>query len=318
MNASGPFFVVMNAGSGRHSGQERKDTVQRVLRGGGRDCEIQLVRRARQLPSAIAAALQQAKANAGVVVAAGGDGTINAVVQRVLGSGVVFAALPQGTYNFFGRNQGLSEDLETAARDLLDAEHRAIQVGLVNDRVVLINASLGMYRRLLQDRERFNQRLGRGRLVALWAGLNTLLRRQQLLDLRIQTATARIDESVLSLVVGNNRLQFERMGIEHAELLEHGLLLGIRLRPQSRMALLGTALRGLAGRWADNEFGESFAFRELTVDAPRSRRRSVRIAIDGEIERMALPLRFRVAEHSLDLLVPRSSPAAADQAEQTT
>ena len=51
-----------------------------------------------------------------------------------------------------------------------------MQVGLLNDRPFLVNASLGLYPQLLEDREAFKQKFGRSRLVALWSGLVTLMR----------------------------------------------------------------------------------------------------------------------------------------------
>jgi len=238
------------------------------------------------------------------VVAAGGDGTINAVVQEVLDTGLPFGALPQGTFNFFGRNQGLSEDIETAARDLLDAELREVPVGRVNDRVFLINASIGLYRRLLQDRERFKRRLGRSRLVALWAGFNTLLRPHPRLQLCLRDDDGERREEVLSFVAGINRLQLEQLGLPEAEAVDGGRLLGFTLRPQARLQLLGLALRGLTGQWQNDARAQAFVFDALLVQPTRSRR-SLRVALDGEVVRMRPPLRFDVCETRLPLLVPR-------------
>jgi diacylglycerol kinase family enzyme len=297
------FEVVMNAGSGRTATRERQRSVERVLGSAGRRVQVHLVRRPQALAARIEAAIGAARAGGGAVVAAGGDGTINAVVQRVLGSGLAFGALPQGTFNFFGRNQGLSEDIERAARDLLDAELRLVPVGLVNERVFLINASIGLYRRLLQDRERFKRRLGRSRLVALWAGFNTLLRPHPRLELCLRNGEDERREQVLSFVAGINRLQLEQLGLDAAE-VEHGHLLGFTLRPQGRFELLTLALRGLGGRWQNDARAEAFCFDSLLVQPTRGRR-TLRVALDGEVERMRPPLRFGVSEQRLPLLVPR-------------
>lgn len=298
------FDVVMNAGSGRTEAQARRDCVERVLREGGREVRVRLVRHPRELPQQIAAAIASARASGGAVVAAGGDGTVNAVVQQVLGTGLPFGALPQGTFNFFGRNQGLSEDIETAARDLLDAELREVPVGRVNDRVFLINASIGLYRRLLQDRERFKRRLGRSRLVALWAGFNTLLRPHPRLQLCLRDDDGERREEVLSFGAGINRLQLEQLGLPEAAAVDGGRLLGFTLRPQARLQLLGLALRGLTGQWQNDARAQAFVFDELLVQPTRSRR-SLRVALDGEVVRMRPPLRFEVCETRLPLLVPR-------------
>jgi len=48
--------------------------------------------------------------------------------------------------------------IEAATRALLTAEIQPAQVGFVNDRIFLINASVGLYPQLLEDREAFKQR----------------------------------------------------------------------------------------------------------------------------------------------------------------
>ncbi|MCG6118309.1 MAG: hypothetical protein MEQ07_08975 [Aquimonas sp.] len=297
------FEVVMNAGSGRNEAQARRACVERVLREGGRQVEVRLAGHPRELRQQIAAAIAAARSSGGAVVAAGGDGTINAVVQQVLGSGLTFGALPQGTYNFFGRNQGLSEDIETAARDLLTAEIREVAVGRVNEQVFLVNASIGLYRRLLQDRERYKRKLGRSRLVALWAGLNTLLRLHPRLDLCVRGEDSEHREQVLSFLAGINRLQLERLGVPDAEATDRGRLLGIRLLPQNRWELLGVALRALTRDWHDDAHTQAFVFDDLLVQ-PTHSRRSLRVALDGEVVRLRPPLRFHVDATRLRLLVP--------------
>jgi diacylglycerol kinase family enzyme len=229
----------------------------------------------------------------------------NAVAAAAPARNLLFAALPQGTFNFFGRNLGLSEDLAIAASDLLDAIEHPVQVGEVGDRIFLVNASVGLYRRLLQDREQFKQRYGRSRLVAMWAGLNTLLRWHPRLDLRLSDDEGARTEDVLTFIAGNNRLQLEQLGLPNIECLQQGQLVGIKLAPQPRSELLALALRGLAGRLENSANGVAFGFRELVIDPISRRRRSLRVGIDGEIIRLQAPLHFRVSPRPLRVLLPR-------------
>ena len=66
-------------------------------------------------------AAQAALADGGLVVAAGGDGTINAVASAALLAGVPLGVVPMGTFNYFSREHGLALDPETAVQDLLQA-----------------------------------------------------------------------------------------------------------------------------------------------------------------------------------------------------
>lgn len=155
-------------------------------------------------------------------MAAGGNGTLNAVARAVLGSGVPFGILPQGTFNFFGRAHGIPQDAHAATRCLFDARIEPVQVGLLNDRLFLVNASLGLYPQLLEDREAYKQRYGRSRMVALWSGLVTLLRAPPQLTLQLEHGGQARTLRTPTLVVGNNALQLERLGIAEAAALQQG------------------------------------------------------------------------------------------------
>jgi len=170
------LFVVFNFGSGK----DRADEVRRALESGcaaaGRSLHLLEVPDARELVTIVRRAVARARECGGVVGAAGGDGTINAVVQATLGSGCAFGVLPQGTFNYFARANGIPEDTAAALQVLLAGHRQSAQVGRVNNKVVLVNASLGLYPKLLEDREKWKQQFGRIRLVAFGAGLATLLR----------------------------------------------------------------------------------------------------------------------------------------------
>ena len=159
-------------------------------------------------------AVECARAERGVVVAAGGDGTLNTVAQAVLGSGCAFGVLPQGTFNYFGRNHGIPSDTAAATRLLLSARAQPVQVGLVNERVFLVNASLGLYPQLLEDREAWKQQYGRHRLVAFGSALATLLREHRQLRIRVERAGKAHVVRTPTLFVANNRLQLEQIGID--------------------------------------------------------------------------------------------------------
>ncbi|MGH6648928.1 diacylglycerol/lipid kinase family protein [Aquabacterium sp.] len=304
-SATAPLYVVLNAGSGHLETQERIDTLQRVFREAGRRHEVIHVSDTARLDASISRAIDLARQHRGAVIAAGGDGTINALVQQVLPTGLPFGVLPQGTFNYFGRNHGISSDIEEAARRLLTARIKPVQVGLINDRAFIVNASMGLYPQLLQDREAFKQRFGRSRLVALLAGLATMWREHRdwvvklSLDDRVQTIVTP------TLFVGNNALQMEQIGIPEAPALQDGQLVGIAVKPLGKLAMLGLLLRGAIGQLGDADKVSSFAFSSLVLTPRRPHKpRRLKVATDGEVIWMDTPLHFRPAPQALQLLVP--------------
>lgn len=299
-----PLFIVLNTGSGRGDAQILQDTIRRMLDEAARRYELMPVQDPSRLTATAEDAVRRAQAQQGVVIAAGGDGTLNAVASVVLGKGVPFGILPQGTFNYFGRSYGISQDTEVALRGFLQGQPRPVQVGMLNGRLFLVNASLGLYPQLLEDREAYKQKYGRSRLVALWSGLVTLLRAPRQLSLLLDHGGQARNLRSPTLVVGNNKLQLEHIGIESAE-LDQNRLIAMAARPVGTLALYGLLLRGLFSRLGEAEHVVSFAFDRLTV-AVRGRRR-VKVAMDGEISWMDTPLEFKVADERLPLVVPADS-----------
>lgn len=308
---SGPFFIVHNASAGNNDAEGEQQIIAQVFTESGREFEFLPITNPGQITQVAKRAVVLAKARGGVVVAAGGDGTINAVASAVLGSGCPFGVLPQGTFNYFGRAHAIPQDTRAAAVAILGAAISPVQVGQVNGRSFLVNASLGLYPQLLEDREAWKRQWGRSRLVAFVSSIATLLQAGKQLHLRIEFGDKVAEFRTPTLFIGNNHLQLERVGIEEKDVhaLEHGKLTGVAVRPIGTPALFGLLLRGLVGRLGDAENVDSFSFRRLTV-TPRGPRR-IKVATDGETVWMQAPLVFEVASEPLLLLVP----APADRAE---
>ncbi|MES2955472.1 MAG: diacylglycerol kinase family protein, partial [Pseudomonadota bacterium] len=307
----GPFFVVLNAGSGRHDSDEQQALIARAFEEGGREFEFLLISDPARINEVARRAVELALSRQGVVVAAGGDGTINAVASVVISSGCPFGVLPQGTFNYFGRAHAIPQDTLASARALLGARITPVQAGQVNGRLFLVNASLGLYPQLLEDREAWKAQLGRSRFVAFLSGIATLLQSRKQLHLQIESAGQVVALRTPTLFVGNNHLQLSRVGIneQQADAVEQGQLAAIVVRPIGTLALFGLLLRGLLGQLGEAGNIDSFSFRRLTV-TPRGLKR-IKVATDGEIAWMRTPLVFEIAPQPLLLLVP----APADRAE---
>ncbi|HSI49863.1 MAG TPA: diacylglycerol kinase family protein [Ideonella sp.] len=306
-----PLAVVLNPRSGREPLAQRLSVLRRLFAEAGRQHAFFMAERGADLPSQAALALGWAKARQGAVIAAGGDGTINSVVQTVLPSGLPFGVLPQGTFNYFGRAHGIPANTEQAARRLLQSQPRPIQVGLLNDRAFLVNASLGLYPRLLEDREAYKRHYGRNRIVALFAALATVLSRRGQWLIEIEQGGQRRSARTSTLFVGNNRLQLDQVGIEEGALLDQDRLAAVMVDPVGPLALLGLGLRGALGRLGGSEHVTSFGFRQLTVRPARgSGKARLKVAIDGEVMHMQTPLVFRVSPQPLQLLWDGQGPAS--------
>jgi YegS/Rv2252/BmrU family lipid kinase len=77
-------------------------------------------------------AAQAVAEGCGLVVAIGGDGTMNEVATALIGTPAVFGLIPCGSGNGLGRHLGIRRPGRGAFRTLLDGRPKAIDTGLVN------------------------------------------------------------------------------------------------------------------------------------------------------------------------------------------
>ncbi len=299
---------ILNGRSGSQDGAGTREAIEGALAAAGRSGELIYCQPGELLPRAAAAAAQ-AKAERAAVVAVGGDGTINAVAQGAHAAGCAMGVIPRGTFNYFGRTHGISTEVAEAATQLLSAEPAPVQVAAINERVFLVNASVGLYPDLLEDREAWKSRFGRNRLVALGAAFATLMRTQNQLKLRIELGGVTRELRTLTVFVGNNRLQLEQVGVnEHpggVNPMNSGRVTAVVLKPIGTLGLLRLMLRGAMGSLGDAEGIEHFEFEHMVVKPPRVMGlRRMKVAFDGEVTRMKSPLVFRVLPEPLYLIKP--------------
>jgi diacylglycerol kinase family enzyme len=308
IDPSATLHFVINARSGSQDGDGTRNTIETALAAAGRRGELHICDPA-DLPRLTTELARQAFSERSAIVAVGGDGTINTVAQAAHAAGCALGVIPRGTFNYFARTHGIATDVAAAMAQLLGARPEPVQVAAVNEHLFLVNASLGLYPDLLEDREVWKNRFGRSQWVAIWAAFATLLRAQRRLKLRIDLDAAQREVQTLTLFVGNNRLQLEQVGVVDAPRLDgardNGRITAVMLKPIGTLSLLRLMLRGALGTLGDADDIEHFEFERMAVKPPRvMRRRRMKLAFDGEVVRMKPPLEFRVLPVPLFLLTP--------------
>ncbi|MBV2263379.1 MAG: diacylglycerol kinase [Thauera sp.] len=308
------LLFVINASAGAHDVDAKRAVIESTLAARGRRGELRVCA-PDELARVAAEAASEALARGTAVIAVGGDGSLGTVAQAAHAAGCPMGVIPYGTFNYFARTHGIPTEPAAAVRHVLDAHPRPVQVGAINDRVFLVNASLGVYPELLQDREAYKARFGRSRWVAFVAGCATLLRAQRRLRLHIETGATVRDVQTLTLFVGNNRLQLQQLGAEPEDTVAgtpgDGSLAALMLRPIGTLSMLGLMLRGAMGRLGEAAGVECFEFTHMVVK-PRLARggREIVVAFDGEVARMRAPIDLRVLDQPLYLLQAAGAPAA--------
>ena len=290
--------VILNCRAGTGHSDPEADKLRQAFEQAGLEARVVSCQHGEGLQDAVRKTL---KDKPEVLVAAGGDGTISAVADAVRGSGTALGVMPLGTLNHFAKDLGIPPDPVEAARTIAGGRRIAVDMGEVNGRGFINNASLGVYPGMVQERDRQQRRLRRSKRHAmLWATL-AVLNRPPLLDLHLDLGGEVHECRAPFVFVGNNAYHMEGFNIGTRERLDGGVLDVYTTRRRHTGGLLLLALRALLGRLRQaDDFIDSTA-RTLRV---ASRRPSLLVATDGEVTRMPTPLEFRILPRALDVIVP--------------
>ena len=236
------------------------------------------------------------------IVAAGGDGTISAVAAGLAGSEVPLAVLPTGTLNHFARDLGLPADLADCVRVAVAGKTRMIDVGEVNGRIFINNASIGLYPAIVRRREKQQRQLGRGKWHAMLWAIHTVLRSHPFLDLTLELDGVPQRRRTPFVFVGNNEYLMEGFTMGLRERLDGGVLSVYMSHRRGRIGLLLLALRALFGRLQQAKDFEAANLSELRIESRRHTR--LLVATDGEVSAFDMPLEFRIRPRALKVIVP--------------
>src|SRR5206468_8736978 len=145
-------------------------------------------------------------------VAAGGDGTVNHVVQALVNSDAVLGVIPVGTYNHFAKDLGIPLDWRAALATALTGATQQIDAARANDRFFVNNLSMGLYPELVARREERGRDYPRWK-ARLWAAYTTF-RKYPHITLTIESEHHQEVVRTHVFMVSNNTYDLSRIGVE--------------------------------------------------------------------------------------------------------
>lgn len=259
-----------------------------------------------------AAARHAAALGYDAVVAAGGDGTVSAVAAGLIGTDVPLAVIPLGTLNHFARDLGIPTEVGEAARAIACGRVARIDVGEVNDRVFVNNASIGLYPELVVHREHERrQRRIRSKWIAMAFALVRVLRRFPLLRVRVALPDQELVCATPLVFVGNNVYATSMLELGARAELTAGCLGVYLVRCRGRWQMARLLARAVLGRLTAREDVVQACVEELWVGVRETR---LRVALDGELAVLRTPLRFRIRPGALQVRGAHGQPVASPEA----
>jgi diacylglycerol kinase family enzyme len=286
--------------------------------GGGKVARFRLVERAEAAGARVrltgrnedAAALARATVadGAGVLGAAGGDGTVSAVAAVAAEAQLPLVVIPAGTRNHFARDLGLNTRNPAAVLSALRAGELAhVDLGRVGSRVFVNNVSLGAYADALLTPGY------RDAKARTFAGIAPgYLGGQQWVDATVDTPDGSVECPQMVLVSNNPYHVSTPRHFGYRFTLDTGQLGGIVLkRPAGAPPpdLLPRLRRELARQGHAGPPGEgiiTWTAARITVHGPAAR---LPAGIDGEAVLLDLPIVCEIRPRALQVLLPAAAGA---------
>jgi len=245
-------------------------------------------------------AAEAAYSGADTVVAAGGDGTINEVLQGLVGTTTRLGLIPRGTANVLARDLGIPLNARAAVEVISKARTRRIHVGCaINDRdgskrYFVLMAGIGLDASVVRRvRPKLKKRLGK---AAFWlSGLTHLADWQPtLFQLEAEGQTL----SATFAAIGKAKGYGGDLAITPRARLEHPEFEVFVITSQSRLRYLRLLPHVMSGGVPANTPDVCY----LTTERVKATGNAL-VQIDGELIG-ELPFSFKIAKETVEVIVP--------------
>ncbi len=288
------FRVVHNP----HSGHAAKNAQTRAIAAQFfRDRGIPAKFIATQSPGHATVLAQQAvDEGCDVIVAMGGDGTMNEVAQAVNHSTAVFGLIPCGSGNGLGRHLGLHGSLQRTLESLVTGRIRMIDTGRANQRPFFNVMGVGFDADLS---EQFNRLQSRGFWPYFRTGINLWRRyRPATYTIRFGDQTATL--SALMIAVANSDQYGYNCFISPGAKVDDGQLNLTVVKPVNLFGFATVAYRLRRGSAAKSPYLTMFCHDRFTIE----RTNAGSMHTDGEVHQTNAQVDVAVQPASLRILVP--------------
>jgi diacylglycerol kinase (ATP) len=238
-----------------------------------------------------------AKGGAAVVIACGGDGTVNEVVNGLAGGATALAVLRGGMGDVFAKEAGIPKTPERALPLLLSGESRRFDLGIASGRYFLLMAGVGFDAEVVRSVPDVAKKRWGSTSYAVWALRRLPAYKPSRVSMRLDGVE--IDMDLYWLLAGNTRSYGGILDITSEARVDDGCLDAYAFAGRGPLWLTQTAVRtGL--RRLEGASGVTFRrLRRIQVETP-----GLPVQVDGEYIGET-PVELSVAPASLDVLLPQ-------------
>jgi diacylglycerol kinase (ATP) len=276
--------LIVNPVSGVDAAPDYLPVMNELLRGAFGDVDISMTMAA---GDALHLAQRAAREGTTRMLVAGGDGTLNEVLNGVASvpgalARTTFGVIPLGTGNDFAAALGLPEDVERAVEILLRGRELAVDVGVLNERH-FINVSAGGFIAEVSDAVDPQLKSWAGKFAYIIGGAQVLLNYEPVrARVRAEDEAGRPvarDVGIEMFAVCNSRLVGGGQPIAPRAIIDDGLLDVCLVEDMTTLDFIGLLSSVPGGGHIEDERVEYLRARALDIEFDRE----VKVNTDGEV-----------------------------------
>jgi YegS/Rv2252/BmrU family lipid kinase len=233
-----------------------------------------------------------------IVVAVGGDGTVNEVLNGLVGTNTIFSIIPAGTGNGVAREFGLPLNTKEACKVILNGNTRWIDVGNVDGRYFMGFAGTGFDAMIARFADELKGPL-RGMWIYFFAGLMVFHRyKPQLISVQIDSEI--LEVRPLLVVIANTKRYGGRALIAPDATPDDGLFDVCIIKSVGAVSLIRHLPKLFSGKHVNLSYVKMYRGENIIIQANKP----IPFHIDGESIDSCCSIQFTIMPKAIRLLVP--------------
>ena len=230
------------------------------------------------------------------VLVAGGDGTVDSVVNAMMNRGIdlPIGILPVGTANDFGKFIGIPSDVAKACKQILQSEPKAVDIGKINDKYFINVASSGLFTDVSQKTD-LNLKNTIGKLAYYLKGIEEIPNFRRL-KVHLKSKEVEFDGEMYLILVFNGQTAGNFKLATRAD-VNDGYLDVIMIKAVPIIEILPLFIKILKGEHLDSDKVIYFKTDDILIESEED----IVVDIDGE-KGPDFPLRIRCIKGGMKVL----------------
>ncbi len=241
-------------------------------------------------------AKEAARNGAYAVIAVGGDGSVNDVVQGLAGSDTLLGIIPKGSGNGMARTMRIPLDTNEAIKVISKGNVTAMDVGFANGRPFISNAGVA-FDALISKKFAKSER--RGLMVYSWLVTKYMWLYKEW-DWQITIDGKRVDECAFMINVANGQQFGYNFKIAPMASYTDGLLDLIIIKKFPKVMGGTLVARAMSGTIAGSPYVQHFAGKEITISHPSLRL----MQTDGDPHACETSITFTIQRGAQKVIIP--------------